>query len=223
MSINVVHKTQNIVISAPNDEIAIINDGPQGLQGPPGPVGSGVSIPTGGSTGQVLTKNSATNYDASFATIPAPSNIANGQLAIMAANTFKGNATGSSATPQDLAPTTVQGMLNLATPWTGLFGLYLNGWVDYSPPYGPAKYRKLANDVVELRGLVSSGVGAIICQLPVAYRPQYEPIFSVACYFGNAEIRVNTSGQVSLASVTPAGAVGATWTSLTGVRFSTLA
>jgi hypothetical protein len=38
--------------------------GPTGTAGPPGPTGSpGVGVPVGGTAGQVLTKNTATNYD----------------------------------------------------------------------------------------------------------------------------------------------------------------
>lgn len=221
--LNVVASTQRIEVNSTNGTISVVNAGPQGVQGATGPVGSGVSLPTGGTTGQVLTKNSATNFDASFAAIPTPTNIANSQLAVMVGLTIKGNSSASAAIPQDLSYATVLSMLNITTPWIPLAGLYSGGWVDYGAPYGPAKYRKIGNDMVQLRGLIQSGATGVICTLPVGYRPQYEPIISTACYFGNAEIRVNTSGQVSLASVTPAGAVGSTWTSLTGVTFSTLA
>src|SRR5262245_51617450 len=46
--------------------------GPPGPQGPAGPAGpAGVGVPAGGTTGQVLEKQSATNYDTVWATISA--------------------------------------------------------------------------------------------------------------------------------------------------------
>lgn len=222
-SVTVVSKTQRIIVSAPNDEISVINEGPQGLQGPPGPAGSGGGLPSGGTTGQVLTKSSSVDYASTFANIPAPTGILNTQLNNMPSGTFKGNALGVSSTPQDLSPATVATMLNISPAWIPLNGLYQGGWVDYGAPYGPAKYRKVLNDEVQLRGLIQSGVVGPICTLPVGYRPLYEPIITVACYFGNAEIRINTAGVVSVASVSgTASASAPTWTSLTGVRFSTL-
>jgi hypothetical protein len=52
--------------------------GPQGIQGEAGPAGAdgadgadGEGVPTGGTTGQVLTKSSSTNYDTQWTT-PSP-------------------------------------------------------------------------------------------------------------------------------------------------------
>jgi hypothetical protein len=61
------------------------NPGATGATGPTGPAGQGV--PTGGTTGQVLTKNSATNYDTSWLAPTGGGNVSNsgtpvnGQLA----------------------------------------------------------------------------------------------------------------------------------------------
>lgn len=42
-------------------------EGPQGVEGPQGPVGSaGVGVPAGGTAGQILTKNTNTDYDTSW-------------------------------------------------------------------------------------------------------------------------------------------------------------
>lgn len=109
-----------------------------------------------------------------------------------------------------------------STPWTRINTLgFAGAWVDYAAPYGPAYYRKVG-DIVYLRGLISTGAVGAICTLPVGFRPQYEPIVVVACFQGSAEIRISTAGVVSLASVTPVGANGTTWTTLTGVTFSTI-
>ena len=222
--LNVVASTQRIEVTPTNETISVVNAGPQGAQGPIGTTGSGGGVPAGGTAGQVLTKVSSTNYDTTFAAIPAPTSIANTQLANMPSTTFKGNATGAPATPQDLTSAQMHTLLNLSTPWIAVTGLYTAPWTDYAAPYGPAKYRKLYNDIVELRGLVQgSSPTGVILTLPVGYRPQYEPIITVACYFGNAEIRVNTSGQVSVAASWGTSVNPALWTSLTGVRFSTLA
>jgi len=60
--------------------------GPQGPQGPTGPTGAtgvkgatgatGQGVPAGGTTGQALTKNSATNYDTGWSTIDLNSRVA---------------------------------------------------------------------------------------------------------------------------------------------------
>ncbi len=52
-----------------NNESVFFGIVAQGQPGPAGPAGPGV--PTGGSTGQVLEKNSATNFDTSWQTLPA--------------------------------------------------------------------------------------------------------------------------------------------------------
>lgn len=63
--INVVAKTQIIVVESPSSSISVINAGPQG---PAGPSGSGV--PSGGTTGQVLAKLSNTNGHVGWIDLP---------------------------------------------------------------------------------------------------------------------------------------------------------
>lgn len=78
-TINVTRQPKSIKITHPNREIVVKNrnvtinlhdggrrglPGPEGPPGEPGPQGDpGVGVPTGGTTGQVLAKNSNTNYD----------------------------------------------------------------------------------------------------------------------------------------------------------------
>jgi len=62
--------------------------GPEGPQGPPGEGGAGSGLPAGGTTGQYLRKNSATDGDASWTTFPvsptgawmAPNNYSSGAV-----------------------------------------------------------------------------------------------------------------------------------------------
>lgn len=65
-AVNVVSSTQRIIVNGPNDEVSIINAGPQGPAGVPGVGSGGMGIPNGGSINQILTKNSSTNQDVSW-------------------------------------------------------------------------------------------------------------------------------------------------------------
>jgi hypothetical protein len=63
----VVPETHTQLIAVDDTEIQVITvgtQGPEGIQGPAGPAGTGV--PSGGTTGQVLTKNSNTDFDTSW-------------------------------------------------------------------------------------------------------------------------------------------------------------
>ena len=106
-------------------------------------------------------------------------------------------------------------------PWINMTGYFASPWGHYGAPYGPAYFRKV-QDEVQLRGLVQGGaLGSVICNMPVGYRPQYEPIFIVSCGSGVVELRVNTAGAVSIPTAYAGGAPGG-WTSLSQVRYSTI-
>lgn len=72
--INVVSRTQKIIVDPVSSSVAIMNAGPPGppggLQGPPGAPGApgkdGVGVPAGGVVNQVLAKNSSTDHDTSW-------------------------------------------------------------------------------------------------------------------------------------------------------------
>ena len=122
-----------------------------------------------------------------------------------------GPSTPAAVVPQ--VPTTMWQLLPL-----------VNGWIHYGAPYGPAYYRKVG-DMVQLRGLVSSGTSAtaVICGLPAGYLPQYQPIFTVTCNGGSAEVRVDQStGNVGVQSFYPATATPTGWISLTGITYSVI-
>lgn len=71
--VNVQIRTQRIVVEPTSKTVSVVAAGPQG------PVGSaGSALPSGGTTGQVLTKDSATNGDASWHTPTPPGAAENG-------------------------------------------------------------------------------------------------------------------------------------------------
>jgi hypothetical protein len=61
--INVVQRTQYIIVEPSSASVSVINAGPVGPAGP-------AAIPPGGTTGQVLRKKSNTNYDVEWVTLP---------------------------------------------------------------------------------------------------------------------------------------------------------
>ena len=122
---------------------------------------------------------------------------------------------------EDVGPVTPAAVVPVVptTIWQPLGPLLQNGWVNYGAPYGPAWYR-LIGDMVQLRGLISSGTSptAQICTLPAGYIPQYQPIFTVACNGGNAEVRIDTAGNMNTPSA-GAGSSPQSWMSLTGITY----
>lgn len=60
-------QTFDVVVSAPNPVVQVLSEGPQGPVGPTGAQGpAGEGVPTGGSAGEVLVKQSATDYDLGY-------------------------------------------------------------------------------------------------------------------------------------------------------------
>jgi hypothetical protein len=74
--INVLSRTQIIFVEPTSGSVAVLNAGPMGVAGPEGPSGGdpgppgadGVGVPTGGTAGQVLTKDTSTDFDTSWQT-----------------------------------------------------------------------------------------------------------------------------------------------------------
>lgn len=61
---------------------------------------------------------------------------------------------------------------DLSTDWVYLTSPYSNGWVDYGSIYSPIGYRRTAEGLVMLRGLIKSGtVQTTIFVLPTGFRP----------------------------------------------------
>ena len=91
---------------------------------------------------------------------------------------------------------------------------YLNGWIDYGVPYSPCGYRKLANGLVVLRGLVKNGTANPICQLPAGYRPGLQMLYCVQSTPNTAtRVDIQTDGVV----INNGGANG--WVSLCNISF----
>lgn len=95
-----------------------------------------------------------------------------------------------------------------------------NSWVDTGSGWEPAGYRKLANGLVVLRGLISSGTtasGTTLFTLPTDYRPDISVPFQQATFNGTTgtDVRVRASGEVQIAGT----ATSSTWVSLQGISF----
>lgn len=88
-----------------------------------------------------------------------------------------------------------------------------NGWVNFGLGFGDAGYYKDPAGVVHLRGLVSSGSGLPIFNLPVGYRPYAGCLFAVVANGAFGRVDVNSSGDVAL--VTGSN----TYVSLEGITF----
>lgn len=97
-----------------------------------------------------------------------------------------------------------------------------NGWVRYSTDFAPAQYRKGADSIVSLSGLVKNGNtanGIPILTLPSGYRPKQNVICDAvtanpAEASGYARIDVTASGQVIVRE-----GVKVEWLSLAGCDF----
>lgn len=94
----------------------------------------------------------------------------------------------------------------------------LNSWVNFGSPYNNAGYYKDPTGRVFLRGLVKSGSSssAIICTLPVGYRPANTCVLAGVANNALCELYVDSSGNVYANS-----GGSTTWTSLDSVSFAT--
>lgn len=85
----------------------------------------------------------------------------------------------------------------VSTGWTGLS--MANGWGTY-PGFSPPQYRKAADGVVTLRGLLNKGspaaFGETIATLPVGYRPKERIIFATPSCCGISRVDIATDGTI---------------------------
>jgi len=61
-------------------------------------------------------------------------------------------------------------------PWTAL-GL-LDGWVQYGPPYGTPRYKRV-NGIVYVEVMVLGGTSSnvVVAELPIGCRPKYNTLW----------------------------------------------
>ena len=76
-----------------------------------------------------------------------------------------------------------------------------NGWTKYnSAAYSPAQYKKSADGIVTIRGLIKGGTttaGTVLATLPVGYRPSARVIVNGTIpTVGRARIDVDTDGSI---------------------------
>lgn len=94
----------------------------------------------------------------------------------------------------------------------------LNGWVHFGAPYETPAFKKGADQVVRLKGLVKNGtVPNDIFQLPAGYRPAARVAFSVPSNATVAELHIEADG-----SILPINASN-TYVCLDGVTFTAAA
>jgi len=100
---------------------------------------------------------------------------------------------------------------------TGWHSLPLqNGWIFYGSPYSPPAYRRTADGVVVLKGMIKSGALGTVATLPESYRPAYQLMFSTSSNNNTSGARVDVHPDGSV--VTSTG-VSNLWLSLDTIRF----
>lgn len=101
------------------------------------------------------------------------------------------------------------------TGWTNL--TLQNGWVEYSTTFSSPQYKKNADDIVSLKGLVKSGTvanGTVIANLPAGFRPKEKLIFSSVANSHHARIDVASNGNITIE-----GSGDAAWMCLDDISF----
>jgi hypothetical protein len=87
-------------------------------------------------------------------------------------------------------------------------------WTNFGSGFRDAGYLKSQDGIVHLRGLIEDGaVPSTAFTLPAGCRPSGTCIFITKCNAGDAEIRVDSAGVVTVQSGDP------NWVSLEGVSF----
>lgn len=86
-------------------------------------------------------------------------------------------------------------------------------WVNFGGSAKDAGYRKTADNMVHLEGLIKSGADSLMFTLPSGYRPSETIYFNPRCSTGSYRITIASDG-----TVTPSGS-SSTWSSLSGISF----
>jgi len=77
---------------------------------------------------------------------------------------------------------------------------FINGWVDYDTTvWQGARYRKMADGMVTIQGLVKNGTSGNIFVLPDSYRPAKNLVFATVANNVWSRLDVNGDGNVNWA------------------------
>ena len=98
--------------------------------------------------------------------------------------------------------------------YTGWSGLVLqNSWISYGVDYSAPQYTKSSDGMVSLHGLIKSGTGATIANLPIGYRPAGRVLYSAVANGVYSRVDIDTDGNIYQISGTN------NWLSLDGINF----
>lgn len=180
------------------------------LVGPPGPTGAtgatgstgaaGPGVPVGGTTNQVLKKNTATDFDTSWAAPSGGSGLPEVYVGSEPpARTAEVIWIDTDASPMGSLNWNMDGWHMVGAPGEPAFNSL---WTNYSAPtYQSVGFRKSPDGRVEFKGLLGStgsiGGGTAIFTLPTGYRPPAQIVFDVSKDgSGQARIDVQVNGVV---------------------------
>jgi len=92
-----------------------------------------------------------------------------------------------------------------------------NGWVKHSDIlFAPPQFTKTKENIVLLRGLISSGTittGTVLFNVPEGYRPEYTVLCDLQTSTGIGRIDIDPSGNGIVATVSSA------WTAFDGIFY----
>ena len=101
--------------------------------------------------------------------------------------------------------------------------IYQDSWASYGAPFSAARFRRYADGIVEIQGLIKRAsepaANSPIFTLPVGYRPVYQLIFTQACAGGACRFDITTAGIVQYGGEKTSGANLGPYTSLSNMQF----
>jgi len=178
-------------------------------------------LPVGGTTAQILSKRTATNYDVQWSNPTGGAGLP--EIYIGDAQPSR-NAEVLWMDTDEAAPAT----LNITMDTWHMVAsagepVFVNNWVNYDlTTYNGAGFRKSPDGRVVLKGFVKAGTSSVMFTLPVGYRPPKDIIWTGTAHNGTSYVpvdgRVYSTGGVAIVNP-PASAT--VWVSLESVEFDT--